>query len=269
MEGCESSLQTRSMGASMTAIGHVVSGIVLIPRCQAIHLIMVHNPMPSTMIEGANLFRVVHSFDVLAAVVFAVSGALVASRKGMDVIGFMWLAVVTGVGGGTVRDVILNVPVFWVQNPVYVSACLLTAVVMHVVAPRVESRYQSLLWFDAFGLALVTVAGTVKALDVGAPALVAIVMGVATGSVGGIIRDTLGHVPSVILRHDIYVTASVLGSCAYVALNARGSSRPAAMIAGFLVTFAVRGLAIQYGWSLPVFRESTTRERWNNRKQSS
>ena len=113
---------------------------------------------------------------------FAVSGALVASRKGMDVMGFMWLAVITGVGGGTVRDLILNVPVFWVQNPVHVSACLVTAVVMHFVAPLVESRYRTLLWFDAFGLALVTVAGTVKALDVGAPALVAIAMGAVTGS---------------------------------------------------------------------------------------
>ena len=225
--------------------------------------------MQSTMIESANLFRLVHFFDVLAAVVFAVSGALVASRKGMDVMGFMWLAVITGVGGGTVRDLILDVPVFWVQNPVHVSACLLTAVVMHFVAPLVESRYKTLLWFDAFGLALVTVAGTVKALDVGAPALVAIAMGVVTGSLGGIIRDTLGHVPSVILRHEIYVTASVLGACAYVALNALGSGRSSAMIAGFLVTFGVRGLAIKFGWSLPVFRESVTRERWKgNRKES-
>ena len=118
----------------------------------------------------------------------------------------------------------MNVPVFWVQNPVYVSACVLTAVVMHFVAPLVESRYRTLLWFDAFGLALVTVAGTVKALDVGAPALVAIVMGVVTGCVGGIIRDTLGHIPSVLLRHEIYVIASVLGACAYIALNALGQA---------------------------------------------
>ena len=217
--------------------------------------------MQSTMIESANLFRLVHFFDVLAAIAFAVSGALVASRKGMDVMGFMWFAVITGVGGGTVRDVILNVPVFWVQNPIHVSACLLTAVVMHFVSPLVESRHTAVLWFDAFGLALVTVAGTVKALDVGAPALVAIVMGVVTGSVGGIMRDTLGHVPSVILRHEIYVTASVLGACVCMALIALGAGRPVAMIAGFLVTLGVRGLAIKFAWSLPIFRESVTR-RW-------
>ena len=128
-------------------------------------------------------------------------------------------------------------PVFWVQNPVHVSACLVTAAVMHFVAPRVESRYRTLLWFDAFGLALVTVAGTVKASDVGAPALVCIAMGAVTGVVGGILRDTLGHVPSILLAQEIYVTASVLGGCTYVSLNGLGVGRFPAMTAAFLVTF--------------------------------
>jgi uncharacterized membrane protein YeiH len=213
-------------------------------------------------LDPANLFRLVHFFDILAAVVFAVSGSLVASRKNLDVIAFMWFAVITGVGGGTVRDVILGVPVFWVQNPAHVSACVVTAVVMHFVAPLVESRYRTLLWFDAFGLALVTVAGTVKASDVGAPGLVAVAMGAVTGIVGGLIRDTLGHVPSVLLGREIYVTASVLGASTYVGLNAAGVARLPAMVAGFLVTFVVRSLAIKLGWALPVFRESTKRERW-------
>jgi uncharacterized membrane protein YeiH len=225
--------------------------------------------MQPIVVDSENLFRLVHFFDVLAAVVFAVSGALVASRKGLDVMAFMWFAVITGVGGGTVRDLILGVPVFWVQDPVYVSACLVTAVVMHFVAPLVESRYRTLLWFDAFGLALVTVAGTVKASDVGAPALVAIAMGAVTGIVGGMLRDTLGHVPSVLLGHEIYVTASVLGACTYVGLNGLGIGRLAAMIAGFFVTFTVRGLAIKFGWSLPVFRESTKRERWKSAPKDS
>ena len=218
-------------------------------------------PIP---VDSANFYRLVHFFDVLAAVVFAVSGALVASRKGLDVMAFVWFAVITGVGGGTVRDLILNVPVFWVQNPVYVSACLVTAVLMHFVAPLVESRYRTLLWFDAFGLALVTIAGTVKASDVGAPALVAIAMGAVTGIVGGILRDTLGHVPSVLLGQEIYVTASVLGACTYVGLNGLSVGRFTAMFAGFLVTFIVRGLAIKFHWSLPVFGETTRRERWKS-----
>ena len=220
--------------------------------------------MQTPLIDSEDLFRFVHFFDIVAAVVFAVSGSLVASRKNMDVMGFMWFAVITGVGGGTVRDLILNVPVFWVQNPAHVSACLATAVVMHFLAPLVESRYKTHLWFDAFGLALVTVAGTVKAMDVGAPALVAIAMGAVTGTVGGIIRDTLGHVPSVLLSHEIYITASVLGGCTYAGCNALGVNRTTGMIAGFVMTFTVRGLAIKYGLSLPVFRESTRRERWKS-----
>jgi len=220
--------------------------------------------MPTTLIDSADLFRLVPFFDVLAAVVFAVSGALVASRQGLDVMAFMWFAVITGVGGGTVRDLILNVPVFWVQKPIYVSACLVTGVVMHVVAPLVESRYTALLWFDAFGLALVTVAGTVKASDMGAPGVVAVAMGVVTGCVGGILRDTLGHVPSVLLGRQIYVTASALGACTCVAANALDAGRLRAMVAGFMVTFSVRSLAIRFGWSLPVFRESTKLERWRS-----
>jgi uncharacterized membrane protein YeiH len=225
--------------------------------------------MQPIALDPANLFRLVHFFDVLAAVVFAVSGALVASRQRLDVMAFMWFAVITGVGGGTVRDLILNVPVFWVQNPIHVSACLVTAVVMHFVAPRVESRYRTLLWFDAFGLALVTVAGTVKASDVGAPALVAVAMGAVTGIVGGILRDTLGHVPSVLLGREIYVTASVLGACTYVGLDGLNVGRFPAMIAGFLVTFGVRSMAIAFGWSLPVFRESAKRERWKSELRDS
>lgn len=217
--------------------------------------------MQPPLVDPANLLRFVYTFDILAAVVFAVSGSLVASRKGLDVMGFMWFAVITGVGGGTVRDLILGLPVFWVQNPTHVSACLATAVVMHFIAPRVESRYRTLLWFDAFGLALVTVAGTVKAADAGVPAVVAVAMGAVTGSVGGIIRDTLGHVPSVLLGHEIYVTASVLGACTYVALEGAGAARLPAMVTGFLVTFVTRALAIRFGWSLPVFRASTPRER--------
>jgi uncharacterized membrane protein YeiH len=212
-------------------------------------------------VDSAQIFRLVHFFDVLAAIVFAVSGSLVASRKNLDLVAFMWFAVITGVGGGTVRDVILDVPVFWVQNPVHVAACLVTAVLMFFIAPTVESRYRTLLWFDAFGLALVTVAGTVKASDVGAPALVAIAMGVVTGVVGGILRDTLGHVPSVLLRREIYITASACGGCTYVGLNSLGAARPFAMVTAFLVTFILRVLAMRYGWVLPVFRGAAHHER--------
>lgn len=199
---------------------------------------------------------------------FAVSGALVASRKGLDFMGFMWLGAITGIGGGTVRDLILGVPIFWVQNPAFISVCLGAAFVMHFVAPLVESRYRALLWFDAFGLALVTAAGTAKAHELGASAVVAIAMGAVTGTVGGMIRDTLGQVPSVLLRHEIYITASALGAGLFVLLSLLDVERNVAMAASFLLTFVVRGLAIRYHWMLPVFRAAETAGRWTNRRRS-
>lgn len=192
--------------------------------------------------------------DLAAATVFAVTGALVASRKQMDIIGFMWLAVVTGVGGGTVRDLLLGVPVFWVVNPSPVVTCLIVAVIVHFTSHLIQSRYILLLWLDAFGMALVTIAGTAKGLDNGTGPVVAVVMGVITASVGGIIRDILGQEPSIILRREIYVTASVLGACAYVLAVSFGTDRTLAALAGIAVASTARVLAITLGWSMPVFR---------------
>lgn len=192
--------------------------------------------------------------DMLAAATFAVTGALVASRKGLDVLGFMWLAVITGVGGGTLRDMALDAPVFWVVNPNHISVCLITAVAVYFAAPHIESRRTVVLWFDALGLAFVTMAGTAKALDYGTGPLVAIVMGVVTGSVGGIIRDLVGQEPSIVLRREIYVTASATGALTYIGVAALALPWLNASIAGFIVTFTIRGLAIAFNWTMPGYR---------------
>jgi uncharacterized membrane protein YeiH len=192
--------------------------------------------------------------DLMAAAVFAVTGALVASRKQMDIVGFLWLGVVTGVGGGTVRDLLIGAPVFWVRHPGPVIACLAASIAVYFTAHHLSSRYRTILWLDAVGLALVTIAGTGKALDVGTGALVAVVMGVITGTVGGIIRDVLGHEPSIILRREIYVTASLVGAIAFTMLAAAGLDRVIAATAGGLLVFVIRGLAISFGWSLPTYR---------------
>lgn len=189
--------------------------------------------------------------DVLAVCVFAASGALVAARKELDLLGYMWLATLTGIGGGTVRDMILDAPVFWLGNPVHVAASLATAVIVYFTASYVESRFRLLLWFDALGLALFTIAGTAKGLDYGTGSLVAIVMGVITGSVGGIIRDVVGGQPSVVLRREIYVTGSAMGAACYVLMIAWEISPSLSALGGFLLTFSVRGLALRYGLSLP------------------
>lgn len=210
------------------------------------------------MFELETFSQLMPAIDILAVAVFAVSGALVASRKGLDLLGFMWFAVLTGVGGGTVRDVILGVPVFWLDSPAHISACLITAVIVHFTAHLVESRYQVLLWFDALGLALFTVAGTAKGLDHDTGALIAIVMGVITGSVGGIIRDVVGGQRSVILRREVYMTASALGAGCYALMMALSVAPTAAAIIGFLVTFVIRGLAIRFNLCLPVWHRRLT-----------
>ena len=192
--------------------------------------------------------------DLVAVAVFAVTGALVASRKQMDIVGFLWLGIITGVGGGTVRDLLLGAPVFWVREPTYVVVCVLASAAVYFTAHLAQSRYRVLLWLDAIGLAMVTVAGTAKGLDAGAGPVVAIVMGVITASLGGIIRDILGHEPSIILRREIYVTAALAGALVYVAASGLGGDRLAAATLGFVTALVVRGCAIVFGWAMPPYR---------------
>ena len=208
--------------------------------------------MPQTVVLGFG--HIMPFIDLAAAVVFATTGALVASRKEMDFLGFLWLGAITGVGGGTVRDLLLGVPVFWVIDPTPIALCLIAAGVVHFTAHLIASRYRLLLWLDAIGMALVTVVGAAKATDAGAGALVSIVMGVVTASVGGIIRDLLGQEPSIILRREIYVTASAVGATISVAAQSLGIWQPTAMAWGAAMAFAIRSMAISLDWALPVYR---------------
>lgn len=193
-------------------------------------------------------------FDLASAVVFATTGALVASRKEMDIVGFLWLGVVTGIGGGTLRDLLLGLPVFWVVDATPVALCLLAAGVVHFTAHRITSRYRLLLYLDAFGMALVTIAGAAKGLDAGAGLLVALVMGVITASFGGILRDLLGQEPSILLRKEVYVSASVAGAGMFLGALELGMERGWAMALGLITAAGLRSAAIWFNWSLPVYR---------------
>ncbi len=204
---------------------------------------------------GADIFQsVLAVVDLAAVAVFAVTGALVASRKEMDVVAFVWLGVITGVGGGTVRDLLLGLPVFWVREPAYILAAIAAAVAIYFTAHLVQSRYRLLLWLDAIGLAMVTVVGTAKGIDAGVGPVNAIVMGVITASLGGIIRDLLGQEPSIILRKEIYVTAALLGAIVYVCLIGYGAGRPLSVAAAFSAALILRGMALVYAWSLPAYK---------------
>lgn len=195
------------------------------------------------------------ALDWLGIVVFAVTGALVASRKEMDVVGFAMLATVAAVGGGTVRDILLgNLPVGWVKEPGYLLVCVIVAVIMFFTAHIPQSRYRLILWLDAMGLAMFAVVGADRALDAGAGTVVAIAMGVVTATFGGIIRDVLGGEVPLILRKEIYATAALCGAVMFLGTLSVGLPRPGAMLAGFLAAFAVRALALYHGWSLPPYR---------------
>lgn len=200
----------------------------------------------------------VHWLDLAAVAVAAASGAFAAARKGMDIGGFLVVTTVTGIGGGTFRDLMLGRTVFWTVQPDYVALCLGVAVVLFFAAHHIEQR-RALLWADAVALALFAVVGAAIALDVGAPPLIAIVMGVMTATFGGIIRDVLCAEVPLIFRKEIYATAAAAGAATLVGLHALGFDRPLVFLAGFAVAFLVRGLAVTFGVSLPVYRRPDER----------
>jgi len=199
--------------------------------------------------------------DLLGVAVFAVTGALTASRKQMDIVGFALLATVTAIGGGTLRDLVLGAqPVFWVREPIYVAVCIGVAAVVFFTAHIPESRFRLLLWLDALGLSFFCVAGADKALTAEAGWLTAIVMGVITATFGGVVRDVLGGEIPVILRKEIYATAALAGAAVFVGLFAAGMAGGLAAFLGFAVCLTIRGLALQRGWSLPVYRPRPGRD---------
>jgi uncharacterized membrane protein YeiH len=199
------------------------------------------------------------ALDWLGVIAFAVTGALAASRKEMDVIGFIVLGTVTGIGGGTLRDLLLGLPVFWIREPAYLVACALVSVLVFFAAHIPRSRYRFLLWLDAIGLALFAVTGAEKAAQAGADPIVAVAMGVLTATVGGIVRDVLGGGTPVILSREIYASAALAGAVVYVTSTAIGTAREPALGAGFAVGLLVRAAALRYGWSLPRHRQRPSR----------
>jgi uncharacterized membrane protein YeiH len=193
--------------------------------------------------------------DYTGVAVFAATGALSASRKQLDIIGFLFLAAATGIGGGTFRDVILGAtPVFWVVNPTYLIVCVVVALTVFVLAHRIESRYRLLLWLDAMGVSAYCVMGAAKGLAATGSPTVAITTGVLTASFGGILRDLLAGEPSVLLRPEIYITAALIGSAAFTAASVAGAPLWLASAIGIGAAFIVRGGALRFGWCFPVYR---------------
>ena len=191
--------------------------------------------------------------DYFGIAVFAISGALVAAERRLDFVTFIFFAVVTGVGGGTLRDLLIDAPVFWVHANGTLVICIAAALLVWVASHRWFAG-KALLWFDAAGMAAYASYGAAKALGHGVAPVPAFVMGVLTACAGGIIRDVLAGEPSVLMRRELYVTPAALASGLFVTLTlARIDVWPAAAIA-IAAGFALRGAAITRGWSLPAYR---------------
>lgn len=199
---------------------------------------------------------IIYLLDLFGVAVFAVSGALEAGRKRMDVFGTVVVAIVTAIGGGTVRDLVLGIrPVLWISHPIYVLVATAAALVTFITARWVQFPTRVLLIFDAFGLAMFTIIGCQRALEVNVSYVIVVVMGVITGVAGGIIRDILcGEIP-LVLRSEIYATASLAGGMLFVALHSFGVERSIAAIAAVALILIIRLAAIYWRLSLPVFTE--------------
>jgi len=217
------------------------------------------------------MHELIYWLDLFGIVVFALSGALMAGRYQLDPFGVVVLAAVTAIGGGTIRDVVLGAyPVAWVANPLYLTVILITAVltIIFVRQPkRIPKRF--LLIADAFGLALFAVLGTQKALTLGSPISVAIVMGAITGVAGGMIRDVLCNVIPMILRQEIYATAALLGGSLLVLFQYLGFHENTATVLAISGALALRLAAIYWQVSLPAFEivEKEVRKKKSSHKK--
>lgn len=198
--------------------------------------------------------ELLHALDLVGVVVFAVSGGLEAARKRLDPVGFLFLAAVTGIGGGTLRDLMLDRgPVFWVGQPAYLWLTSAAGLAVFFAAPHIERHRAVLLWADAVGLAVFSVLGAQTALEAGAGASVAILMGTMTATFGGLIRDVVCAETPLILRREIYATAAAAGAATLALLQALSLPGPVAAMAGLVAAFAIRGLGLAFGWSLPSY----------------
>jgi uncharacterized membrane protein YeiH len=192
--------------------------------------------------------------DYFGIAVFAVSGALLAAEKKQTVVTFIFFAVVTGVGGGTLRDLLIGAPVFWVHTNATLLICIAAALLVWIASRR-RFAGTALLWFDAAGMAAYATYGAAKALGFGVAPVPAFAMGVLTACVGGIIRDVLAGEPSILMRPELYVTAAALASGLFVGMTLLGVSPWIAAALAIGAGFTLRGAAIARGWSLPQYRD--------------
>ncbi|AJE45310.1 trimeric intracellular cation channel family protein [Celeribacter indicus] len=201
------------------------------------------------------------ALDYGAVFVFALTGALAASRAQLDIVGFAFLACLTAVGGGTIRDLLMNrEAVFWVADPAYILIACAVAAVTFFTAHLLESRRKALEWADAVALGIAVAAGSGVALVQGHPPVIVALMGVATGCFGGLMRDVVCNEVPLVLRHgELYASAALAGAVAAIAADGLGAPAILGYAACAALTFALRAGSLALGWSLPVYKSRPPR----------
>ena len=192
------------------------------------------------------------ALDYIGVLVFGISGALKAGQRDMDVFGMFVLALITGVGGGTIRDVLLGEsPMFWLKDMNYLALCVLATVGVLVLAPRIVQWEKGLLLFDAIGLGVFTVIGTTKGVQAELPIPACIGLGCVTGIGGGVLRDVLALTRPIVLHREIYALASLGGAALWLALDYYGVLPAVSLLVAGLSVVIIRLLAVRYKWGLP------------------
>lgn len=189
--------------------------------------------------------------EVIGTIAFAISGIRLAAAKEFDWFGAYTIGLVTAIGGGTLRDVLLDIPVFWMQTPLYLLVTGLSLALVIIFRKALVKFNRTLFIFDAIGLALFVVIGIQKTIDVGLPMWVAIAMGTITGSFGGVIRDILINIEPLFFRKDIYATACLAGGVAFWIIMECGGSDTLQQIMCAVVVIGLRICALKYNWALP------------------
>ncbi len=204
---------------------------------------------------------VLSALDYTAVIVFAISGALAASRAQLDIVGFAFVACLTAVGGGTIRDVLLNRDaVFWISDPAYILIATLIATVVFFTAHLFESRLKALMWADAIALGVAVAAGAGVALKLGQPPVIIALMGVATGCFGGLMRDVVcNEVPLVLTQGELYASAALAGAVAMIITSYLDFTPIYSYISCAVLTFGLRAGSLIFGWSLPVYKSRPPR----------
>ncbi|HAZ79992.1 MAG TPA: hypothetical protein DCX08_08665 [Porticoccaceae bacterium] len=190
--------------------------------------------------------------NILGLVVFAISGTLFAAEKNMDILGVMLIGTATGIGGGTLRDLLLGIsPVSWIQEPLAIYICLAACIITYFTADLHRRRLKLILWMDAIGLSAFAVLGTEIALQQQENLLIAIVMGVMSATFGGILRDVLCAKTLTLMRPELYITCALLASLVYVVMDAWGFNQSVIQSCSFVAGFGLRALAISYRLEIP------------------